>query len=351
MSSTLEKHILEGIDGFKTLFRSAGFYNQIEVERVIDQSLEEIFGERPSSDKLQNHEILTVYFMRGFYAYKRKNYDKAIDFFLPIYESPCESFESMDDKARVSHLLGVIWNEKRNYSKAKSAFEISISLLKSLKKPFFEAQVHHSYGNLLTNRGLYDLAENEFENSLTLLRNVEEIPSKIEAKGMVYHSLGIMLSKIPERWSDAQEAYRVSINSLKEINDLLGQANVTISLGKLLSKRQNSLDEAEKTFKQSYNLLKEINNPYLKTKSQARIYHELGNLCGKKRVGWDEAEDAFKQSIELFDKIDDFREIFNVYYDYGKMLRNDENIISIFLSPILSLMVIWGNGIIEPFPK
>ena len=32
-------------------------------------------------------------------------------------------------------------------------------------------------------------------------------------------------------------------------------------------------------------------------------------------------------------------------------LRNDENIISIFLSPILSLMVIWGNGIIEPFPK
>ena len=33
------------------------------------------------------------------------------------------------------------------------------------------------------------------------------------------------------------------------------------------------------------------------------------------------------------------------------LLRNDENIISIFLSPILSLMVIWGNGIIEPFPK
>ena len=35
---------------------------------------------------------------------------------------------------------------------------------------------------------------------------------------------------------------------------------------------------------------------------------------------------------------------------YG-LLRNGENIISIFLSPILSLMVIWGNGIIEPFPK
>ena len=34
-----------------------------------------------------------------------------------------------------------------------------------------------------------------------------------------------------------------------------------------------------------------------------------------------------------------------------KHLRNDENIISIFLSPILSLMVIWGDGIIEPFPK
>jgi hypothetical protein len=37
-------------------------------------------------------------------------------------------------------------------------------------------------------------------------------------------------------------------------------------------------------------------------------------------------------------------------YDQNEF-RNDENIIPIFLSPILSLMVIWGNGIIEPFPK
>ena len=41
----------------------------------------------------------------------------------------------------------------------------------------------------------------------------------------------------------------------------------------------------------------------------------------------------------------------NQIYFSEDLLRNDENIISIFLSPILSLMVIWGDGIIEPFLK
>ena len=33
------------------------------------------------------------------------------------------------------------------------------------------------------------------------------------------------------------------------------------------------------------------------------------------------------------------------------LLRNDENLISSIQLLILSLMFIWGNGIIEPFPK
>jgi hypothetical protein len=47
----------------------------------------------------------------------------------------------------------------------------------------------------------------------------------------------------------------------------------------------------------------------------------------------------------------DFKHLAEKYFEIGMKLRNDENIISIFLLPILSLMVIWRNGIIEPFPK
>ena len=46
-----------------------------------------------------------------------------------------------------------------------------------------------------------------------------------------------------------------------------------------------------------------------------------------------------------------FSSVVLVNLKLASLLRNDKNIISIFLSPILSLMVIWGNGIIEPFPK
>jgi hypothetical protein len=45
LSSQLEKHVSEGISGFRALFDSADRYNQMEIERVIDLSLMDIFGD------------------------------------------------------------------------------------------------------------------------------------------------------------------------------------------------------------------------------------------------------------------------------------------------------------------
>ena len=62
-------------------------------------------------------------------------------------------------------------------------------------------------------------------------------------------------------------------------------------------------------------------------------------------------EKSGSQETSPFPPVFEFQSNIGSLTLFNLNLRNDENIISIFLSPILSLMVIWGNGIIEPFSK
>ena len=371
LSSKLEEHVTEGIHGFRKIFDFADKYNQLEIERVVDLYLEESFGEFPPSNKLRPEEACNVYFMRGYYAYKKGDFGKAIKFFLLVCKSSPESIESTKDVATALHLLGVIWNKQKRWEEAENAFNKSINLLEQIGSFYYQAHVyhslghslgrshwrrcadaegaykqsitlftkendqfgqalvHHSYGNLLSsssNWRRYDDAENHYDKSLELLRKMSDSPIKYESMGKVYHSLGRLLQKIkiPDRWNDARESYRLSIRSLENIDDLLGRANVHKSLGELLSTKRAGWDDAKKEFKQSLDLLRKIGNPYIQTKSRARIYHNIGKLLSKKRSGWDDAEEAFEQSVKLFGKVKDQKHQAEVYYDHGKMLSREK---------------------------
>jgi tetratricopeptide (TPR) repeat protein len=370
LSSKLEEHVTEGICGFRKFFNFADKYNRLEIGRVVDLYLEESFGEYLPSDKLRPDEACNVYFMRGYYAYKKRNFSKAIKFFLLVCKSSPESIESTNDVARALHLLGVIWsNNQKRWKEAENAFNKSINLLEQIGFFYYQAQVYHSlghllsrsprrrgndaeeaykqsitlfinendqfgqalvqhsYGNLLSsNWRRYDDAENHYDKSLELLRQMSDSPTKYESMGKVYHSFGRLLQKIktPDRWNDARESYRLSIRSLENAGDLLGRANVHKSLGELLSKRRAGWDDAKKEFKQSLDLLRKIDNPYIQTKSQARIYHNLGKLLSNKRSGWDDAEESFEQSVKLFGKVKDQKHQAEVYYDHGKMLSREK---------------------------
>jgi len=324
LSSKLEKYVSNGIHGFRNVFNLADKYNQLEIERVVDLYLEESFIEFNSSGKLSNDEILNIYFMRGFYAYRRKNFDVAIGFFLPVYKSVSDSIDRMNDIARVSHLLGIIWTHKEQWEEAEQAFIRSINLLEHIGETHYKFQVYHSYGNLLSfNPNRYDDAETFYEKSLYLIRQINNPYLKSESMGKVNHSFGRLLSKINSRWYDAQQAYSLSINSFENIDDLLGQAYVNKSFGKLLSIRTTSSNEADEKFKKSLELLEKVKDSDVKTKTQAQVYHEQGNLFSKNRSTWEDAEKAFGQSEELFSKIDAPKELAQVYYDHGKMLSKE----------------------------
>jgi len=80
------------------------------------------------------------------------------------------------------------------------------------------------------------------------------------------------------------------------------------------------------------------------------IYTKIEKCRGIIRQTEKELYDITIKSKNIIPEIEEIQNEIS-YLNGWMILRNDENIISIFLSPILSLMVIWGNGIIEPFPK
>jgi tetratricopeptide (TPR) repeat protein len=155
--------------GFRSLFNLVEKCDDLEIERVIDLSLEEIFDESISSSKLQHEELHNVYFMRGYYAFKKNEYDKSETFFERIYNCSHESYQYEKDIAVVSHLLGIIWTHKQLYLKAKDALERSIESLLKIGDQLYLAKVHNSYGNLLSLAPrCYNEAEKHYELALNI---------------------------------------------------------------------------------------------------------------------------------------------------------------------------------------
>lgn len=149
LASKLEKHVAEGIDGFRKLFNLAIKNNLIETLRVIDLSLEDVFSECLSNGKLRSTELININFMRGCYAFKTENFDKAFKFLLPVYKSQDKSKKCIKDIARASYLIGEIWTKKLEYMEAENAFKKSIELFSIIDDPFYKTKAYYSYGKLL----------------------------------------------------------------------------------------------------------------------------------------------------------------------------------------------------------
>lgn len=173
LSSKLEKHVSEGINGFRELFNSATMYNHMEILRVIDLNLDEIFGENFSIDELQPTDIHNIYFMRGYYAYQTKKYDKAIKFWLPIYENSSKLVEhtkDIEDIARASNFMGIIWTEKKQLIEAESAFKKSRELYEIIEDTFDQPPAN--YGDpLIMNLSYCDNTRDHYKHVLNIREN------------------------------------------------------------------------------------------------------------------------------------------------------------------------------------
>ncbi len=249
LAFTIEEEKPEAIKTVRAIFDLATYFNEPETGRVIDRYLEEDIPETGQTGKSLQPYMLNAFFMRGMYAYKKKNHNKSLRFMIPVWEKRHNTVASRRDAAIAAHIVGLIWSKRREtWKDAERAYKDSLELGKGERH--HQAQVYHSLGNLLSkDRTRWKKAEDAYKESLKL-RSGDSAD-----QAQVYHSLGNLLSKDSNRWKDAEDAYKESLKCGK--GDRHHEAQVYHSLAYLLSKDNNRWDEAEDTYNKSLELNKD----------------------------------------------------------------------------------------------
>jgi tetratricopeptide (TPR) repeat protein len=190
LALTVEQEQPSGIASLRQFFDQ----HHDETSRVVILYIDEILpAEVPYIVKLPDY-LQSVFFMRGYYAYKMNKFKDAIRFLEPVWKRHSGSQESCHDAAIAAYFVGLIWSrEPQRCWKSELAFKESLELGKGY--PHLQAQVWHRLGNLF--------------------------------------------SKSKSRWPEAKELYLKSYNFLYDCGDCRGVAMVCSSFGDLLMQEGN----------------------------------------------------------------------------------------------------------------
>ncbi|KJU83635.1 hypothetical protein MBAV_004173 [Candidatus Magnetobacterium bavaricum] len=270
LAFTIEEYKPKAIDDIRVIFELAAHFNEPETGRVIDLYLEEDIPEAGQTEKSLPPYMLNAFFMRGMYAYKKKDHKKALRFMKPVWEKRHNTVASRRDAAIAAHIVGLIWSKDRNrWKDAEGAYKSSLKLF--VGEPGSQAQVYHSLGNLLSKeRNRWKEAEDAYNKSLEFGKGDRH------HEAQVYNDYGTFLSNVIKRWDEAEEAY-----------------NKSLELGK--------------------------GNRY----HEALVYHNLGNFLRKDCYRWKETENAYKQSFDLFNSIKNSERFVNVCKSLVSFLLDD----------------------------
>ncbi len=295
-------------------FNAADLYENIETTRVISEYIDESIDINSTKEQWTS-ELLNAYFMRGIYAYRKKNKALALRLLLPVWEKFNETLGSIHDAAISAHIIGIVWSKDHNlYDKAERAFKDSIKL--RVNDTYGLAQVHHSLGNLYsTNPKCFEKAEEEY------LKSIELRERDTLGLAQVHNSLGNLYAKKEKHFEDAEKHFMESIK-LGGTNPI-HLAQVHHSLGNLYSKKTERFDDAEKEYLESIRLDERNNNPF----GLAKIYHSLGNLYSTKIEYFNSAVKAYLKGIRLDERNNNPFGLALIHFSLGNLYSTNENYI------------------------
>jgi tetratricopeptide (TPR) repeat protein len=233
-----------------------------------------------------------ILFLRGMAARARREHARARDFFRQVWEQgrPGEIF------GIAAHLFGTSTSD---WKLGERALRDSLAWYHSAHH---QVLVWHSLGVLLSkNRRRWKDAEEAYWKSLRL----DNDPS---SQAKTWHSLGNLLAKDRKRWKNAEEAYS---KSLQLDNNLSSQAKTWHSLGNLLAKDRKRWKAAE----EAYGIALELGDQDTK----AQTWHSLGNLLAKDPERWEAAEEAYGIALELGDEDTNAQ----TWHSLGNLLARD----------------------------
>jgi tetratricopeptide (TPR) repeat protein len=229
-------------------------------------------------------------FLRGMAARSRHDDRSAERYFREVWENGRQG----DIFAIAAHLFGTLVRDRKI---AEQALRESIGWWEA---SHHQAQVWHSLGNLLSQQSeRWEEAEEAYRKSL-------QLPGD-PGRRQVWHSLGNLLSQQSVRWVEAEQAYR---KSLQLLGGTRHQGQVWHSLGNLLSRQSGRWEEAEQAYRKSLPLLPA-------PRDQGQVWHSLGNLLSRQSGRWEKAEAAYRKSLPM---LGDPHDKGQVWHSLGNLL-------------------------------
>ncbi|MBF0606067.1 MAG: hypothetical protein SFH39_05675 [Candidatus Magnetobacterium sp. LHC-1] len=166
LAFTIEEEKPKAVEGMRAIFDLAAQYNESETARVIDLYLEEDMSAAEQTGESLSVYVLMAFFMRGMYAHRKKDHDKALRFMMPVWEKRHNTVAGRHDAAIAAHIVGLIWSKERNrWQEAERAYKSSLTLCEG--NVFDKIKVCTSFGKfLLRDKRDYSRAREHIEFAL-----------------------------------------------------------------------------------------------------------------------------------------------------------------------------------------
>ncbi len=170
--------------------------------------------------------------------------------------------------------------------------------------------------------GRYAYARRDYRTAESCFQFVWEHGRQDLMKAIAGHLLGVIWARRSKRkWRrQAEGVMRESLELLRQLGDLFGEAHVLNSLGTLLVKLggRKRLEEARALYLRSLEIERQLNQPSHKM----QLLHSLGGvlvkLGGRDRLK--KAEGIFRRSLELGEHLKDEQHVAQVFNSLGSVL-------------------------------
>lgn len=221
-----------------------------------------------------------------------ENYEKAKENF----ETCLNHFKKQKDRLGIASVFGVLGTlhfKKREYNKAIDYYEKSFEIYDELKQTTEKIMNLKGIGNSYINLGKLNKANEVFLECSSICSDDGDIHNLLDCLGNL-----VYIHEIQENWDVVFEIYKKILKAFKELKDKRGITTAYFNLGIIMKKKQN-YEEALYHFKKGTNIAIDANYSELIIKGLSYVgeslYH-LGEI--------EEAKNQYVKALALAEKVD-----------------------------------------------
>jgi len=217
-------------------------------EQVFNEALTSL-GEQPSFE----HCATLIYLGRCFE--KQGQAEQAIAHYrqgLAVAEQLEQSKNVKRHQGALHTGLADVLTVKRDFEKARKAFEAALSILKEIDDQRSVAIINGQLGTLALLQNNFQEAAERYRKALAIFQRLNEL----ESEAALHHQLGMVYEE-EQQWNAAEQAYRESARIKESQGNLAGAANTWNGLA-VVSEKLGNFEAAEAWFRRVIEVAKSV---------------------------------------------------------------------------------------------